>query len=123
MKKTDKKIEKKLVSALTVICDLALDRIEGFQWLTHTVNFNQFPHSLTVICVFDTHDNLAQARVNGAAEQLQNWICDELKRVDIVSHTLKNRYCLILRKPVMRSMRGAGIFDCVAIKLHLHHEP
>ncbi|OUR69576.1 hypothetical protein A9Q77_08320 [Marinomonas sp. 42_23_T18] len=54
MKKTDKKLEKVLITALTRVCEQALEEIEGFQWLTHQVNFNDFPRSLRVTCVFET---------------------------------------------------------------------
>jgi hypothetical protein len=54
MRKTDKKLEKGLITALTKVCEQALEEIKGFQWLTHQVNFNDFPRSLRVTCVFET---------------------------------------------------------------------
>lgn len=83
MKKTDKKIEKSLISALTKVCDQALDQVEGFQWLTHWVSFNKFPESLCVICVFDTLEALEQARSTGAIENLYDLISRELKAANI----------------------------------------
>lgn len=61
MKKTDKKIEKTLREALTAVCDEALGTIKGFVWLTHLVNFDVFPQSLKIVCVFETDDELKQA--------------------------------------------------------------
>ena len=54
MRKTDKKIDNALRKGLTVICDKALEDIEGFKWLTHVVDYNRFPSSLKIILVFDT---------------------------------------------------------------------
>ena len=59
MRKSDKKLDNQLRLLLTDICETALKSIEGFVWLTHTVNYANFPSSLKVICVFDNNDNLA----------------------------------------------------------------
>jgi hypothetical protein len=58
MKKSDKKIENNLVKSLTAVCTELLDQAQGFTWLTHTVNYADFPRSLRVICVFNTRDEL-----------------------------------------------------------------
>ncbi|MFT5759121.1 MAG: hypothetical protein ACI9LM_003875 [Alteromonadaceae bacterium] len=57
MRKSDKKIENQLRVTLTNVCDIALKEFTGFQWLTHLVNYSDFPKSLKVVCVFDTNDN------------------------------------------------------------------
>ncbi len=65
MKKTDKKTHKKteqaIIKALTNVCDIAQIESEGFKWLTHTVNYNNFPASLIVLCVYNTNLDLALA--------------------------------------------------------------
>lgn len=58
MRKTDKKTENQLRIALTDVCEIALEEFTGFQWLTHLVNYADFPKSLQVVCIFDTNDNL-----------------------------------------------------------------
>jgi hypothetical protein len=58
MRKTDKKTDNQIRLALTDVCEIALKEIEGFEWLTHTVNYDSFPKSLKVTCIFDTQDNL-----------------------------------------------------------------
>ncbi len=58
MRKSDKKIDNQLRLVLTEVCDKALKDIAGFQWLTHTVNYTNFPQTLKVTCVFDTNENL-----------------------------------------------------------------
>ncbi|KDM89788.1 hypothetical protein [Photobacterium galatheae] len=57
MRKTDKKTENQLRVILTDICNHALETYTGFQWLTHRVNYADFPNSLRIICVFDTNEN------------------------------------------------------------------
>ena len=64
MRKIDKKIESQLVKVLTDVCDVALKEIQGFEWLTHLVNYSNFPKSLKVICIFDTKHNLANFLAN-----------------------------------------------------------
>ena len=59
MRKTDKKIDNQLRLVLTEACEIALKDIHGFQWLTHLVNYSNFPKSLKVVCVFDTNENLS----------------------------------------------------------------
>ncbi|KXF82987.1 hypothetical protein [Enterovibrio coralii] len=61
MRKTDKKIDNALRLALTQVCDIAQSEQEGFEWLTHFANYDRFPHSLAIVCVFDTQLNLSKA--------------------------------------------------------------
>ncbi len=68
MKKTDKKRENQIRDTLTDICDYALDHFEGFEWLTHRVDYARFPKSLKIICVFDTNDNLKEFMKNHQRE-------------------------------------------------------
>ena len=61
MRKTDKKIDNALREALTEVCDLALEEYEGFTWLTHFASYDHFPDSLSIVCVFDTNEQLEKA--------------------------------------------------------------
>lgn len=83
MKKTDKKIEKNLIAALTHVCDSALESVEGFKWLTHVVSYSKFPESLSIICVFDSIEALDQAKSSDGVETLHHLISHELKAVGI----------------------------------------
>lgn len=55
MRKTDRKTENLIIRALTEACEIALERFDGFRWLTHFVDYQRFPASLTIVCVFDTN--------------------------------------------------------------------
>jgi len=83
MKKTDKKIDKQICQALTKACEMAKDEVPGFQWLTHLVNYNQFPESLSVICVFDTKAELEQARQHKKNQLIVGFIKSELEQINI----------------------------------------
>ena len=65
MRKTDKKIENALRQSLTEACETALEKYEGFQWLTHFVNYSDFPASLSIVCVYDTNAHLAKTDKEG----------------------------------------------------------
>ena len=65
MRKTDKKREDALRQALTEACEIALEKYEGFQWLTHFVNYSDFPASLSIVCVYDTNAHLAKTDKEG----------------------------------------------------------
>ncbi len=83
MTKTDKKHEKAIREALTAVCDIALDTVPGFQWLTHRVNYKRFPDSLAVVCVFATKDELGHALLAKQDDFLRSVICEKLSAVAI----------------------------------------
>ncbi len=90
MRKTDKKIEAAIVAALTDVCELALIEVANFQWITHFVDYRQFPESLLVVCVFDTQANLAAALKAGTDEYLYQQIKAKLAEQNIpIKHIRK----------------------------------
>lgn len=52
------RLERSLIKALTQACESAKSEFTGFCWLTHLVEYQRFPHSLRVIWIFDTQDDL-----------------------------------------------------------------
>ena len=79
MRKTDKKRENALRQALTEACETALEKYEGFQWLTHFVNYSDFPASLSIVCVYDTNAHLAKTDKEG----MRALIKEKLASIDI----------------------------------------
>jgi len=79
MRKTDRKIDNAITKVLTDACELALGHYEGFKWLTHLVNYDDFPGSLSVVCIFDTNANLSGA----AAEEMRALIKKKLASIDV----------------------------------------
>ena len=78
MRKSDKKIDNNIRRTLTNACEIALEQVDGFKWLTHFVNYDHFPESLAVLCVFDTQSNLAKARVTKHDDFLISLIVESL---------------------------------------------
>lgn len=62
MKKTIKKLENNLVQALTKACEEAKTHSHGFEWLTHTADYANFPGSLHIRCIYDTDSTLQNAQ-------------------------------------------------------------
>ncbi|MBL1275644.1 MAG: hypothetical protein COB30_006125 [Ectothiorhodospiraceae bacterium] len=93
MRKTDKKIDNQIRIALTNVCDKALIEIDGFQWLTHLVNYSNFPNSLKVICVFNTNESLSAFLEKGNGDHLMALVHENLTDIgvnvkDITAHVL-----------------------------------
>ncbi len=84
MSKTNKKIDNNICKALTDVCEQAKIEISGFQWLSHTANYTQFPGSLMVTCVFDSDESLAAAVENDSDVVLQKLVQKALFKVGIV---------------------------------------
>ncbi|MBQ4810054.1 hypothetical protein A7985_06210 [Pseudoalteromonas luteoviolacea] len=91
MRKSDKKLEKNIVSALTEACEDALEAYEGFQWLTHIVNYQHFPESLSIVCVFNNKEHLQKALDDNKGEQLKGTIEKKLLTFDIKVKGIKKR--------------------------------
>jgi len=91
MRKSDKKLEKSIVSALTAACENDLKRYKGFQWLTHIVNFHSFPDSLSIICVFDTQENLIKVTGSNTVEGFKRAIETRLLASNIKVKDIKKR--------------------------------
>ena len=76
-------MENQIIKALTIVCEIAKSEINGFQWLTHFVNYNQFPCSLSVVCIFDTNSELIEARQQLKDQYISSLIKSELERINI----------------------------------------
>ena len=80
MRKSDKKIDNKVRQALTEVCDLALQHINGYQWITHTVNYQRFPDSLIITCMFADKDSADDPQRQG---ELSRMIQQKLQAIGI----------------------------------------
>jgi hypothetical protein len=78
MKKLAKKFEQHITHALTTVCEQAKFDIDGFEWVTHTANYDNFPSSLKITCVFSTRASLAKARSAGQLIKLVDEITKHL---------------------------------------------
>jgi len=94
MRKSDKKIDNQIIKVLTQVCESALEDIAGFEWLTHTVNFEKFPNSLIVTCVFNSNVALANCLKSSSSKDLMNLIESSLAEVGIVLADVKKQIVL-----------------------------
>jgi hypothetical protein len=90
MRKTDKKKDNQVRLVLTSVCESALKDFVGFQWLTHLVNYTDFPKSLKVVCVFDTNDNLNSFMENNCNHRLNALIQKKFSDIDISVNNIAN---------------------------------
>lgn len=79
MRKSDKKLDNQLRALLMYVCETALKDTKGFQWLTHSVNYDQFPASLRLTCVFDTDEQLSAYLGSSGKLRLLNLMQDAFK--------------------------------------------
>jgi len=100
MRKSDKKIENQIREVLTEVCEDTLKGYDGFLWVTHTVKFSSFPHSLKIVCVFETdqdRENFLMGEdplhVSATIQKAFDKVGVQLKNVDkhISYDTQKNR--------------------------------
>lgn len=98
MRKTDKKVNNKIIKTLTGVCDTALNQFVGFQWLTHLVDYSAFPKSLRVICVFDSDEHLNDFLKSHNRPQFDSLIQQQLQKINIdidcrhISYTTEASY-------------------------------
>ncbi len=87
MRKSDKKVENLIRNVLTEVCEDTLKGSDGFLWVTHTVQFSNFPQSLKIVCVFETNQDRAEFLVGEGQQHVSATI---QKAFDKVGVQLKN---------------------------------
>ena len=88
-KRDSARIERGLVAALTEACETAKAEIPGFDWLTHTVNYADFPQSQISTWVFDTRANKDHALATGVDARIRELTAIALLAADIPPVPLK----------------------------------
>ena len=106
MRKTDKKIENQLRRALTSVCEIALKEIDGFQWLTHLVNYGHFPKSLKIIFVFDTEENLRKFKSDERKEKLTSLTQAQLREISVDIKNLNNHLSYDTEESCLKEHNG-----------------
>lgn len=89
MRKIDKKIENQLIASLNEACNTALDKYHGFKWLTHFIDYSDFPRSLLVVCVFDTNENLSKMYSSDGGDSFRELIFEKLTKIGIKPNDIK----------------------------------
>ena len=106
MSKTNKKIDNNICKALTDVCEQAKVEISGFQWLSHTANYTQFPGSLMVTCVFDSDVSVTAASQAECDLLLQKWVQKSLFKVGVVLKDVRQNFRLDSEEACERESDG-----------------
>jgi hypothetical protein len=106
MNKTIKKLENNLIRALTIACEQAKESIEGFDWLTHTADYANFPASLHVICIFDTDASLKAALASAGDASMVKLIHNALLKAGILLKTPKRHITFDTEQACEREHQG-----------------
>lgn len=94
MKKTVKKLDNNVVKALTLACESFKQDISGFEWLTHTADYANFPSSLVVTCVFDTTDSVQMALTHSQDVAMRRTIQQQLLKAGVLLKDVRRNVCL-----------------------------
>ncbi|GIU07705.1 MULTISPECIES: Fis family transcriptional regulator [unclassified Shewanella] len=92
MRKTDKKIDNIIRLALTEVCETLKEKVEGFIWLTHSVNFSQGLNSLVVTFMFESQALLDKAYLEQQTNQMITLAQARLKMDNISVANPKKQY-------------------------------
>ncbi|MBP0949497.1 hypothetical protein V2J66_23265 [Pseudomonas alliivorans] len=87
-KREQARTERRLIAALTQTCETAKSEIAGFCWLTHEVDYANFPESLQVIWAFDTVVAKDQALSQGLGQRMIELTAQALEESGITLTTL-----------------------------------
>lgn len=90
LNKTTKKIDDNICKALTEACESLKNDIEGFLWLTHRVNYTNFPSSLIVTCVFESNNDIENLINSELDLVFRHCIQKQLLKVGVVLNNAKN---------------------------------
>ena len=88
--KTNKKLDDNICKALTLACESSLHDFSGFVWLTHRVNYTNFPASLVVTCVFTQYEDIAAMQNQQRDKVLRQIIQTHLLKIGVVLKNINN---------------------------------
>lgn len=90
MNKTVKKLDNNVVQALTIVCENAKQDIIGFEWLTHSADYSNFPGSLVITCVLDQIDSLDSMIASEQDKILRKQIQKQLLKAGILLKDIRH---------------------------------
>lgn len=104
--KTVKKLDNNVVKALTIVCETAKQDLLGFEWLTHSANYANFPASLLVTCVFDTNQSLNAMLANQGDQALRKSIQQQLLKAGILLKDVRRHVCFDTEQACLEEHAG-----------------
>lgn len=100
-------VERELIRTLTDACETAKSEILGFQWLTHDVDYAQFPQSLVVTWVFDSETSRARALASADKTRMLALTQAAFDEVGISVFSIAEHVAVMVEQPA-RGKRGQG---------------
>lgn len=91
LNKTSQKIDNHICKALRLACEASLHEVPGFVWLTHRVNYTNFPASLVVTCVFETEADINDMKALQHDVLLCRTILKQLLKVGVLVNNSKQQ--------------------------------
>jgi hypothetical protein len=90
MIRTDKKTESAIVNALNEVCETLKLKSVGFSWLTHFVDYSDFPQSLKIVFVYDSNQNCEHARNKTQLKTISQLTESSLVKAGVVIKVIDN---------------------------------
>jgi hypothetical protein len=106
MNKTVKKLDNTVVKALNVVCENAIQDLFGFEWLTHSANYANFPGSLLVTCVFDTNQSLHDMLAKHQDQDLRKQIQKQLLKAGVLLKDVRQNVCFDTEEACLLEHKG-----------------
>jgi hypothetical protein len=100
-------VERELIRTLTRACETAKSEIIGFQWLTHDVDYQQFPQSLVVTWMFDSETHKVQALASSDKSRMRELTLAAFEEVGISVADIAAHVAFSVEQPA-RGRRGQG---------------
>ncbi|WP_438866038.1 hypothetical protein [Pseudomonas abieticivorans] len=117
-KRDQARLERRLVVALTQACETAKAELPGFDWLTHLVDYQAFPHSLRVVWVFDTQANQAQALATGLDARMRELTAQALGAAEVTLDARQLARCVRVDSQQQCQAQQAGDWPARLARLH-----
>jgi|TARA_R110002096_G_scaffold425918_1_gene635044 hypothetical protein len=93
LNKTVKKLDNNVIKALTIVCEMAKQDIVGFEWLTHSADYANFPGSLVITCVLDNSNSLDVMLANQQDQVLRKLIQKQLLQAGVLLKDVRRHVC------------------------------
>lgn len=116
LSKTNQKIDNNICKALTIACESSLHEVDGFSWLTHRVNYTNFPASLIVTCVFNTGAEIELMKSKKQDDFLRASIQKQLLKIGVVVKNI-NQCVHFDSEEACNNQQGGHWADRLALKV------
>ena len=101
-----RQLDRELSRTLTRACDVARAEVEGFAWVTHEVQWDDFPASLRVIWIFESNADIASALKAGSDKRLLALSEIALREAEVTVKSIEQHVHLDSEEECLRTDAG-----------------